>query len=447
LEKLDEERALQKRRGVALAALCLVMYLASYLTRYSYSATMNVMIEEGVLTQDGGTLIGTLFFILYGVGQIFAGILGDRIRPERGILLGFVLTIACNLAMPAVSPRYGLLCAVWCFNGLAQSLFWPPVVRLFSLWFKKEAYRVAISGIYIASFVGVLLNYLCTSFLIAYASWQVLYYLVAGFAAAVMAVWIVFFSRPAFRTPARGETATPADPSLRPLPPTQKESVPHLFWRSGALFAVVAMIAGGLLKDGVQTWLPIVLTREFHASASLSSGLTAILPVFSILGIVFGAYFYRKILKNEMRGSFYALTAVAVLCGGLLLSLGRSMWTYILCSALIVGVTLVTNLMLLTYVPGRFSRYGCVATVSGLTDASSYLGSAFSSYGISRLIGEDHWEAGILFWAGLALLGGILCIAVEKRWRAYLRNERNQTEAEARQAQEAAAATEEPSAS
>lgn len=76
------------------------------------------------------------------------------------------------------------------------------------------------------------------------------------------------------------------------------------------------------------------------------------------------------------------------------------------------------NLMLIGMLPAYFSKYGNVSFMSGLLNAGTYIGSAFSSYGMAAIAeATGNWNGVIMSWIIATIIGTILCIAMIKGWR------------------------------
>ena len=71
-------------------------------------------------------------------------------------------------------------------------------------------------------------------------------------------------------------------------------------------------------------------------------------------------------------------------------------------------------LMMVSMVP---TYYKNVATVSGVLNASIYLGAAISTYVVAVISQRAGWNRVILLWAAATILGTILCTICVKSFR------------------------------
>lgn len=119
-----------KKSKLTVAALWLV-YASSYFIRTCYGASIAAIVDEGMFGKGQVGLIGTVFFVCYGVGQLISGLVGDKINPYYMILFGsFAGALSC-FAM-SVANTLALMMIIWALNGFFQSMLWSPILRIFS---------------------------------------------------------------------------------------------------------------------------------------------------------------------------------------------------------------------------------------------------------------------------------------------------------------------------
>ena len=88
-------------------------------------------------------------------------------------------------------------------------------------------------------------------------------------------------------------------------------------------------------------------------------------------------------------------------------------------AATITGCMHGVNLMLVCFVPRRFRKQGKVATMTGVCNACSYVGSTASSYGIAAIASALGWQKTLISWGLVALCGLVLCILIARRWTKF----------------------------
>ena len=159
LQKTDLAEDLALKTVKLLSILCPLIYFASYLTRKNYGVIMTAIIENEGMGDDVAGFIETLALISYGAGQVISGILGDKFKPQNIIACGLSTTILCNLMMPMCPNNY-LREAVWFVNGFAQSMLWPPLVRIMAQTMDSKTYSRVCANVNVAGIGGTIFLYL-----------------------------------------------------------------------------------------------------------------------------------------------------------------------------------------------------------------------------------------------------------------------------------------------
>lgn len=394
----------QTRAERRLFYLCWAAYFSSYISKYTFSSATPAILLTRFAGRGALGLVGTAFFVAYGLGQLVNGALGDRLRPARMIGLGLFCSGALTVLMGAVRSLPAMA-AVWFLNGCALSLLWSPVIKIFSTAMRRESALRAGVDISTSIPAGSVLSYALAALLLALSGWRAAF---AGAGALVLLMagaWAVLWPR--LRTvppPEPGEAAAP-----RGAPP-EAPSFRRLFSSCGLLPVSAAVMMNGILKDGVTLWVPSFISEYFGVGAVQSVLTTILLPVFN-LGGVWAARRLQQRLHDELRVSG-ALFAAGLAALAAMAALGRtsallSVPLLAVCTACALGI----NTMLVGVIPMRFRRFGRASTVTGWLNGCSYFASAVASYGISILSRKYGWTATLIGWIGVSLAGALLCFA------------------------------------
>ncbi len=183
------EQKKTKYSGGVIVALCSLVYFVSYFSRKDFAAVMAGMLEENVISNDIGGLIGMALFICYGAGQLVSGYLGDKIKPELLMIAGLTTTTVCNLMMPLV-PSHGLMIPVWAVNGFAQAMLWPPIVRILADNLDHEQFVRANVIVTSVAHVATILLYLYVPVCLQFFDWKTVFYT----ATAICLLMLVLFN-------------------------------------------------------------------------------------------------------------------------------------------------------------------------------------------------------------------------------------------------------------
>lgn len=398
----------QAKKQITLFILLLsVTYMVSYIARVNLGAVLVEMERAGGFSKSALALALTGSFITYGLGQVVSGVLGDRIAPKMLVTAGLVLTAAMNGALPFAGGTLSLV-AVWCVNGFAQSLLWPPMVKMMSAFLEREQYNNAVTRVNFGSSLGTVLVYLLAPLAIADLGVRGVFFASALMGAAMAVIWGIFAPNPFMENPKK-------------FPGNSTEQATPKGWVTPLLFGVMAaVVLQGMLRDGVTSWMPTYVAETYSLSSGLAIVSGVVLPLFAMACYGGANALHKKKVKNPVACAtlFFALGGVSV--AGLCLSNGRSLLLSVVCSALLTGSMHGVNLLLVCMVPAYFEGKGKVATVSGVINGCSYLGSALSTYGIALVCQGYGWPVTLILWGVIALAGTCLCALLISRWKKQM---------------------------
>ena len=398
-------------------AICTIVYFASYMTRKNYGAAMTEIIRALAVTKDEAGLVNTGLFLTYGAGQIFSGILGDHIAPRKLIFAGLILSGGCNLLMAAM-PNILMMTILWSINGFTQSLFWPPLVRMMAENLDKENYNKACLSVSVGSSAATIAIYLISSLCVFLSGWQLIFIVCGSFGLLVSGVWL--YSTKKYDNKNAPKKVESSDSKAEEN--NKSISIGKLIAISGMVFILIAIVLQGMLRDGLDSWMPTLIRETFDLSSSISILTGVIMPIFAIISFRVAALLFKKI-HNEMTCSV-VLFITGTVCSILLLPMySKNVFLSILLIAITTACMHGINLILITWVPRYYARYGKVATISGIMNAFTYVGSAISTYGFGALSERFGWYFTILTWVVIAAVGTIMLVFNIRRWRIFAAEE------------------------
>ncbi len=395
--KLTDEKAI--RRTILLFAAA---YMVSYLTRQNFGAVISEMEAQTGFSRSLLSTAVTGSFLTYGSGQLVSGYLGDRIQPKKLLFFGLLLTSAMNLLIPLCGSPW-LMCVVWCVNGFAQSLMWPPLVKLMVYFLNGEDYKQANFMTNCGSSTATVLIYLLSPLFISRLGWRSIF-VVCGLCGILMAVIWNRSCQDIELQPTRKRQGTKGEGLFSPM----------------LLFILFVIILCGILRDGVTTWMPSYIAETYELSNRLSILSGVIMPIFGVLCVRLSIAIYRKMPEQPIlcAGIFYGIGGAAAL--GISLMSGRSAAVSVALTALLTGCMHGCNMMLISMLPPFFQKKGNISFISGLLNSFVYVGSAISTYGIAWLSERSGWSNVTFLWFLIAAAGTLSCLLILPAWKQFL---------------------------
>ncbi len=398
-----------------LSFLCPLIYFASYMTRKNYSIVMaDIIISEGISNADA-SLAATLSLVSYGIGQIISGILGDKFKPQNIILCGLSLTTLMNICMPVTSD-FTLRSIIWFINGFAQSMLWPPLVRIMAEVMDSATYNRVCTNVNVAGMSATVLLYITASAIwIRYFNWKYVFFASAIVSGIIAVIW--FFG---FRKAVSG---TEFFKKVRSSEKTEKAkntlSAKKLLL-SGFVLISLGIVAQGALRDGITDWVPTFIINTFSLESGSAILKSVIIPVFSVISVKLVGIINGKFVKDEVKAGGITFLAGALGCVLLLFIYKENQYVTLILAALITCFMHGVNYFLICIVPARFEKYNAVSTMSGIINSLTYVGSAAATYGFGAVSDNFGWNTVLISWVVVAAVGTLCCFAAIKPWKKFI---------------------------
>ena len=383
-------------------------YFISYITRINYQAVISEIVVAEGLTKTLASFAVTGLFITYGIGQLISGFLGDKIDPKIIMFIGLGSTSIFNLALP-FCPNIYLITAIWTLNGFAQALIWPPLVKILSVNLSPDKYETAVYWVSCASALGTLSVYFFAPVFISLSGWRSIFVICGSLGVVGSLLWIISTSKMELASSVSTKKQIEKDPT-----PKRKIKLFDII-----IIMLITLAVEGLLRDGISTWTPSYLSETFHLDTEISILTSVVLPISTLIFYRITSFVLHHCGGNEVKTGavLYGIFSVAAL---LLLLIGKlnvviAVVLLMICSGLAHGI----NYALISIAPRRFKDTN-VSTMAGTLNFSVYVGSALSTFGFASLTEAWGWNATIITWIAVAVLGIMLCISISKKWKERL---------------------------
>jgi OPA family glycerol-3-phosphate transporter-like MFS transporter len=394
------------------AWLCTLVYFASYVMRINFAVMIVKICSEMAMDKSELSVVLVGLTVSYGAGQIISGFLGDKVKPVDLLFYGVCVATLCNVAM-FFCHSVAAMTVVWCINGLAHAMLWPPMVRLLASNFSDSEYLYSAVRVSWGSSIATILLYLVCPMLLYIMSWRYIILICASVGAVTAIVWRLNASK-IFNGDSFNEAVSKVEEKGRAVKMPVAIYVP-------LILIMLGILSQGVLRDGVTNWMPSYMMETFGMTEE-NSILTAVIPaIFSIIAFEVFGKLQQKLIKNEVlcACSIFGLASVSALVM-YLVSGGAAVSTLLM--SVIIGCMHGVNLMLITVVPKRFVKYGRVSTVSGVLNACTYVGSSISTYGFAVLAENKGWGFTVGMWAVIAAVGMVICLVTSFLWKRYYKS-------------------------
>ena len=399
-----QEKVKTNHSPIILIILCFLVYVLAYLGRYSYSSNINSIMGYYNVNRESAGLVGTFFFISYGIGQVVHGLLCKKYNPKYSVSIALAVSSLMNLLIGITDENnFQFLKFYWLINGFVQSILWSSLIRLLNEHLPKKNLNTAIFMMALPASVGTFLVYGLSSLISALEiKFKVLF--IIGFVVLLLVsiIWFVVVDK--------------LKKSCLELKEEQIEEKEELGTSKMAkgfvlVFSILAIfaISNNLVKDGLTTWMPTILKEKYDLSNSISTFLTVFLPLFAVFGST-AAIFLNKKLKNFIYvcGVLYLIAFVMFLC--VILLLNSSVWILPLGCFMIVTCAMGgVNNVLTNIFPMLYSKKNA-GLIAGVLDGFCYVGSAITAFGLGSVADNFGWNHVFYILISVCLLMIIICL-------------------------------------
>lgn len=393
-------------KSARLILLCWLVYTCTYLGKLSYSANISRIGEAFGVSYAQTGMVTTFFFFAYGLGQILNGLFCKRYNIKILVFVSIIVSATMNVTV-ALIPEFSFIKYAWLINGVTTSFLWPSLIRLLSETLAVENLSTATIAMGTTVATGTFTIYGLSSLFSTFTDYRATFITAACILCTVAAVWIFSYNGlvnplAALRREAKSKEEITSTVGKATAKGTLRTVLVAL-----ALFAV----ADNLVKDGLTSWTPDILSSLYETPAWLSILLTLLLPLLAIFGVRVATKI-QKHTDNFIGTCTLLFGGSAVLVGMVILLLKTSLISVTIgCFAVVSCLMSGVNNVITSIMPLNLRDKINPGKVAGIMNGFCYLGSTISAYGLGSFADAFGWESvfTLLFsiTLGASVIGGV----------------------------------------
>ena len=275
-----------KKRYIVIIFIAWLAYLISYLGRNDYSACVLEIVNSTGMTRASAGMISSSFALCNAVGQLISTIIINKVSPIKLITAEIFTVALINLLFPTSNNFYVML-LLWGINGCMQATLLCGITRIFSEtleepWLSRGAVSLNTIGA-----VGGVVNYLLAPILIYFFNWKTVFFTISTMLFLLGVVWCVVMPKLA--------SAQNKEPNIKiALDKARSRSIFELLRSRDAVCALLAVFIIGSLRESVSLWIPSYLSENFKLTVTVSTAITAVVPMLQISGALIAGCVGRK---------------------------------------------------------------------------------------------------------------------------------------------------------
>ena len=389
--------------------LCWIAYASIYLCRVNLTIAIPEIQNTFAFSKAQIGLIASMFFWVYGIGQLVNGNLGDKVSSKLIIFLGLVVAAVSNILFGFANSLLAML-IFWTINGYFQSMLWGPITKLLSSWYSEEKLSSIAIKISTSMIAGYLIAWWLSAKLLVFSNWRWVFW--------TPGILILIFSLIWFFNIKNQPKDIGLEPILNSAKSDAESTSNYSLWQvikeTKLWLVVIACFAQGIIKDGIGIWGPTFLMEAHKLDLKSSVGLILLIPIMNLGGIFIAAWLNKKLKYQEK------LTTVILFSIGVLMIMGLIKFET---SGPIVGLIFLglssammygANTLLLGVIPMKYLKYNKVSSVAGFLDFCSYLSAGIAVAITGGIVDNFSWNGVLILWISVAVLG---IISLTLNWK------------------------------
>lgn len=384
-----KQLTLKRKQQILIVIACLV-YSFAYTGRYSYNANIAPIMAFYNVTRAEAGLTGTFFFFAYGAGQLIHAIF-CRFYPRKYIIPGVLgVSAILNIAVFCGVP-FGAIKYLWLLNGICQSVLWPTLVLVLSDTMDSVMMKRAVFAMSLTVVIGTVISYGGSAIFNLFDLFRGAFLLGAVLMVAIGIAWLIGYDTLTLENAGLAEAHAASSEATTAGGGSRKRAA------NGALiglFAVCGLFIAvdNFVKDGLNTWTPVILKERFGVGDSLSIVLTVALPFCGVFGAMLALRMNRKIKDfRALSGSLLLLLSVCI-CGILLSMKLESMVLTVAFLGVVSCFAHGINSIMTSIMPFAIRDKVNPGFLAGLMNSAGYVGSTASAYGLGVIADRSDWN-------------------------------------------------------
>lgn len=390
-------------------------YAVFYLTRKNFSYAMPaIIIDLGWDKADIG-LMGTLFYLTYGISKFISGIVSDRSNPRYFMGLGLIATGIINILF-GLSSSIVALSILWVLNAWFQGWGWPACSKLLTTWYSRSERGGWWSVWNTAHNLGGAMIPIIVGYTVLHYGWRYSFFIPGVIAVIVgcLLCWRLRDKPTTMGLPSIGHwrkdyLEIAHENTGKGL--SQKQILTRYvlsnkyIWLLGLSYILVYIV-----RTAINDWGNLYLTEQYGYSLITANSALSLFEIGGFLGSLVAGWGSDKIFSGN-RGPMILLFSM-----GIFLSVA-ALWLMPIASFALQAVCLFAigffvfgPQMLIGMAAAECSHKDSVGAATGFVGLFAYMGAALAGYPLAIITQHFHWTGFFVVISVAAAAIGLLLL-------------------------------------
>ncbi len=388
------ENNAELKKALQIGTVCIFSYMVSYYVRNLLSVSTPSMLEEGNFTKEFVGTLSSVYFLLYAIGQLINGIIGDVVKPRIMITLGLIVGGLVSIVFAFTDIKLVQI-ILFALLGFALSMLRGPVVKTISENSLPHYAQTSCVFLSFASFCGPLI----ASLLSIVFNWRITF-IVAGVSAVCVGICAYFVLTVMEKKKIISFSGGGKSLELKNILKVFK--LEHF---------VFYMFVGGLVEiaaSSIGFWIPTYFTERIGLPTEIAKIIYSVINIAKAATPFLTICVLRLFKDNAIRMIRYCFLLSTLAFAGVLFVTEAYANTVLFLLALIAAGG-ASALMWSVYIPSQ-ANSGMVSTVNGVLDFSGYVATSAANMVFSYAMSYVGWNGIIVLWLLLMLSGAIVAM-------------------------------------
>ncbi|MDG6897669.1 regulatory protein UhpC [Actinobacillus delphinicola] len=404
-------------------------YAVFYFTRKSFNFVMPDMLQDLGLHKADIGIMGTAFYLTYGVSKFISGMLGDRSNPRYFMGIGLMMTGVVNILF-GMSSSVFMFVTLWIINAFFQGWGWPPCAKLLTSWYSRNE-----RGLWWAfwntshNVGGALIPILAGAIAMAWG-WR--YGMIIPGALAII-IGIVLCLGLRDRPTSMGLPTVGQWRNDEAEKKHESEGIglsaweilrEYIFKNSIIWILAFSYCCVYIIRTGINDWGNLYLMETHHYDILKANATVSFFEIGGFLGALFAGWGSDKIFKGN-RSQMNIIYVFGIIAVALALWIVPTHNYYVMSSLFfLMGFFIFGPQFMIGMAAAEMSHKHAAATATGFVSLFAYGGAAISGYPLSLIIQHFKWHGFFSTLFIISVASAALLIIVHILQRRHARQQK-----------------------
>ncbi|PTC02571.1 MFS transporter family glucose-6-phosphate receptor UhpC [Vibrio mediterranei] len=371
-------------------------YAGFYLTRKTFNYTAPALIADLGLDKGDIGMMGTMFYLMYGLSKFVSGIISDRSNPRYFMGIGLIASGVVNIVFGLSSSLF-VLASLWILNAWFQGWGWPSCSKLLTTWYSRTERGFFWSLWNTAHNVGGAMIPLLVGFLTFHYSWRE-GFIIPGVISVLIGLFLCWRLRDkptSMGLPTVGqwrndklELAQENDGvGLKPKQILWSYVLNNKYiWLLAFSYVLVYIV-----RTAINDWGNLYLTEQHHYSLINANASVSLFEVGGFVGSLVAGWGSDKLFGGN-RGPMNLIFAMGIFLSVAALWL-MPLTNFVFQSAgfFTIGFFVFGPQMLIGMAAAECSHKDSAGAATGFVGLFAYMGAALAGYPLAMVLEQFHW--------------------------------------------------------